>query len=193
MTKGEIIDYLEESLPGGGAGGRYERPMLREAINVAMNDFIFQLFKNTPHNYDLYKKSYTLTLTHGDRYAYSRLPVSPPQLPSKAKGVTFDGSDDRLYIPATIGELSSYRLTDFGVVNSDILYIVVDDTIRLYGLPDSVESVVAMIVTQFSDLDDDDKVHLPSGVSLQMIESAAISAYGRLEKMDKSNDSNPDN
>lgn len=172
MTKNELIELVQTNINGGQFNldiWKKAHPLIVEKyLSLALNAAMFNAFKKTPSNYELYSKwvNNLSIYSEGDRY-YVDLPISVAQNTTRGNNVikiAYTDDDNKLtFLPASVVHGSAlYRLGTLGR-HGIIVYTQQDNKVWFKNLDKDIENVDICVIRPFEDYDENEEIGIPAG------------------------------
>lgn len=172
MKKVELIESYNKKLER-----KYHPDTLAIYMGMAFNTIIYETFRKSMGNLDLYSKKFTASVDYNEDedFYYSLLPKPIIQLPGAGDGVraikTQKGKKVE-FIPVGSTLQSVHEHLEISQVPGPVPYTVMDNMI-IYSKKNgiyNVDTVYMWLVIPFNEYDDLDEINIPSGKDVMLFD-----------------------
>jgi len=193
MIKEELIDQVKEFLQRNDETQKYHPYDVELAIEKALSQLAYSTYAQKISNYDILTKEFPSEAVLTDATTlkkYVLLPAKMMQIPGSMtalRGVYTEQSEDIEFFPMTISDAKYHSFLEVSKVYSGVSYVLRNDRIDFYDLPDEIVTVRLYIIIPFSEYLDTDNINIPNGQE-QSLYSAVLELLANKPPIDLKND-----
>jgi hypothetical protein len=181
MTKGEMRSSVQGALRRIDKTAKFHDALIDKAIESSVNQFLYDIYRNSPHDLDVYTKEYgtevalAVTENESTEEFYTNIPVPYVSLPEKNSGIRYvvgHDRDHRMIYPMSNREMLLARTSYVGSSTAEdgdpftrSFYAVQGQKLIYFQVnSDLVDAGVRVgIVVPFSVYADSEEVNIPFG------------------------------